>query len=252
MSWAETWPSVGAAFLASLVEFVEALTVVLAIGAVRGWPGALRGSAAALGALAVSTAAIGPALLSIPLPAVQFAVGLLTLLFGTRWLRKALLRAAGAILLHDEAQAFEREAGRLRQLNLHGGGWDRLAFAGAFKITALEGIEVVFIVVALSATNSALFLPASAGALAALMVVLVVGFAIHKPLTRIPENTLKFLVGTVLSAFGTFWVGEGIGLRWPAEDVALLGLIADYFLAALATARLCSRRVAARATGGRA
>ncbi len=243
VGWAHAGPSVLAAFLASLVEFVEALTVVLAVGSVRGWRSALSGSGIAVVVLLALIAVLGPALTRVPLGPLQVVVGTLLLLFGLRWLRKAILRAAGIIPLHDETAAFEKESRALRQLGGGGGGWDRAGFAAAFQITMLEGVEVVFIVIAIGAGGAGLLLPASLGALAALGVVVALGVAIHRPLANVPENALKFVVGVLLSAFGSFWVGEGIGIEWPGADWAILGLIAGFLAVALLAVASC-RRVA--------
>jgi uncharacterized membrane protein len=232
-----------AAFLASLVECVEALTVVLAVGSVRGWRSALTGCAAALAVLAAIVAALGPALTRIPLHLVQLVVGAMILLFGLRWLRKAILRSAGLIPLHDEAAAFAKNTAAMRTLAA-APRWDKPAFAAAFNITMLEGTEVVFIVIALGAGGTGLLLPASLGALAALVVIAALGLALHRPLARVPENTLKFLVGVLLSAFGTFWVAEGAGLAWPipnsaSPDLAIPCLMAAYLAIALTLIPLC-------------
>lgn len=227
------WPPMVAAFLASLVEFVEALTVVLAVGTVRGWRPALAGTTLALAALLGLVIVLGPALTRIPLGLVQLVVGTLLLLFGLRWLRKAILRAAGVIALHDEAAAFAHETQNMQRYGLHmSAGLDRVAVAAAFKIVMLEGIEVVFIVIAIGAAGHTL-VPASLGALAALAVVILLGVVVHRPLARVPENTLKFAVGVLLSAFGTFWAGEGIGVIWPGEDKAILVLIGVFLVTAL-------------------
>ena len=239
--WASALPSLLASFMASMVEFVEALTIVLAVGVVRGWRSALLGTVAALGVLAALVAVLGPSLTRIPLPLVQLFVGTLLLLFGLRWHRKAILRAAGVLALHDEAKAFAEETAALRRYGRGGAtGIDRLAFATSFKIVMLEGIEVVFIVIAIGASGQ-MMLPASVGALLALAVVVLLGLWLHKPLSRVPENTLKFGVGVMLAAFGTFWVGEGIGISWPGEDWTLLALIAAYLLVALILVTLCRR-----------
>lgn len=244
ISWAHAGPSLLASFLASLVECVEALTVVLAVGSVRGWRAALSGSATALLVLLAIIAALGSALTRIPLHLLQLAVGALLLLFGMRWLRKAILRAAGLIALHDEQAAFARNAETMQRLG-KSGAWDRVAFGAAFQITMLEGTEVVFIVIAIGAGRPGLLLPASIGALAALLVVVALGLAVHRPLARVPENTLKFVVGILLSAFGAFWVGEGIGVRWPGADWAILALIAAFLALALLAVPLCRRQAAA-------
>ena len=244
IDWAYAGPTVLAAFLASTVEFVEALTVILAVGAVRGWRGALGGTGLALLVLLAIVVVLGPALTRIPIDLVQLGLGTLLLLFGMRWLRKAVLRSAGIIPLHDEEALFARESAALRGLGGAGAGWDRVAMSTAFKITMVEGIEVVFIVVALGAAGRGLIVPAGLGALAALLLVAALGLALHKPVARIPENLLKFLVGVLLCAFGAFWVGEGMGLAWPGGDWSLLALNAGFLLAAVVAVRGC-RQVAA-------
>lgn len=245
VNWGHAWPSIIAAFLASLVEFVEALTVVLAVGTVRGWRGALIGSGGAVVALLAIAAALGPALTRVPLNIVQLVVGTLLLLFGMRWLRKAILRSAGIIPLHDEEATYAKETESLRRIGEGAKAWDPVAIATAFKITMLEGLEVVFIVIAVGAGGVGLLIPASAGALGALVLVVLLGVIIHRPLASIPENTLKFVVGVLLTAFGTFWVGEGIGLGWPGRDWSILGLVVGFLLVALATVPWC--RTSARA-----
>ena len=252
-AWTHAGPSIAAAFGASLVEFVEALTVILAIGSVRGWRDALAGSAAAFAVLLLIIAVLGSALTRIPIGIMQMAVGTLLLLFGMRWLRKAMLRAAGSIALRDEAAAFTRQREAMGGFGPPAG-WDRIAFAAAFQIVMLEGAEVAFIVVAIGAGGAGLMLPAMVGAAAALLVVVALGLALHRPLARIPENSLKFLVGVLLSAFGTFWVGEGMGIAWPGADWSLLALAAGFLGVSLTTARLCRVRAtgAASAVKGRA
>jgi len=249
-SWAHALPSLTAAFLASLVEFVEALTVVLAVGTVRGWRPALVGTGLGLATLALLVLALGPALTRIPLDYVQLGVGMLLLLFGLRWLRKAILRTAGVIALHDEEAAYAGETALLRSFErARDPRWDAIAIGTSFKIVMLEGIEVVFIVIAVGAAGG-LLLPAVVGAGAALLVVVLLGLVLHRPLAKVPENALKFAVGVLLAAFGTFWLGEGIGVDWPGADWSLLGLVAWFLLAALAAVRLCrARRSAALAAG---
>ena len=244
--WTHAGASGLAAFLASLVEGVEALTVVLAVGFVRGWRGSLTGAGLGLVALIGLTAALGPALTRIPLDVVQVVVGGLLLLFGLRWLRKAILRAAGVIALHDEAAAFDREAETLRRFGTTRAAFDTIAIATSFKIVMLEGIEVVFIVIAIGA-GGGLLVPATVGAVAALIVVIVLGFALHRPLAVVPENTLKFAVGVLLTAFGTFWIGEGIGVAWPGADLSLLTLAVGFLgVACLSVrgARIAAGRIA--------
>lgn len=244
VDWTHAGPTVLAAFLASLVEFVEALTIVLAVGAVRGWRGALGGTGLALLVLLALVAVLGPALTSIPLELVQLGVGTLILMFGMRWLRKAVLRSAGVIPLHDEEAAFAKETASLRGLGGIGQGWDGVAVRTAFNITMIEGVEVVFIVVAMGAAGGGLLVPASLGALAALLVVVALGLALHRPVAMIPENTLKFVVGVLLCSFGTFWVGEGMGLAWPGEDLAIPALNAGFLAAAVAAIPMCRARAA--------
>jgi uncharacterized membrane protein len=241
LEWTHAAPSMLAAFLASLVEFVEAMTIVLAVGAVRGWRGALGGTGLALLVLLAIVLAFGPALADIPQHVVQLGVGVLLLLFGIRWLRKAVLRSAGILPLHDEAAAYDREVAAQRGLGDIARGWDAVAVATSFKITMLEGIEVVFIVIAVGAAGPGLLAPAAIGALVALLLVVALGLALHRPVATIPENTLKFVVGVLLSAFGTFWVGEGMGVQWPGGDLSLLALNAGFLAAALFSVRLCRR-----------
>jgi Ca2+/H+ antiporter, TMEM165/GDT1 family len=242
IGWTHAAPSILAAFFASLVECVEALTIVLAVGSVRGWRSALGGSGAALFVLLAIVAVLGPALARIPLQTIQIAVGALLLLFGLRWLRKAILRAVGAIPLHDEVAAFAKETARLRATS-GAGGWDLAAVAASFQITMLEGIEVVFIVIAIGAGGAGLLMPASLGALAALLLVIVLGLTVHHPLSSVPENSLKFVVGVLLAAFGTFWVGEGLSIPWPGGDWAIPVLIIGFLLTATLTMGLCRSRL---------
>ena len=239
-NWAHVAPTVLAAFLASTVEFVEALTVILAVGSTRGWRDTLAGAASAVAGLFLLVVVFGSALAQLPLASLQFVVGALLLLFGMRWLRKAVLRSAGVIPLHDEAAAYAQQT---RAMQAHGAahGWDGIAFGSAFQITMLEGAEVVFIVIAMGAGGAGLLLPASLGAAAALLVVALLGLALHRPLATVPENGLKFTVGVLLSAFGSFWAGEGLGIAWPGADWSILGLVAAFLALALATVRLCRR-----------
>lgn len=239
--WTHAGPSILAAFLASAVEFVEALTVILAVGTARGWRDALSGAAAALCVLLAAVGVFGTALTRIPVGILQLVVGTLLLLFGLRWLHKAILRQAGVIPLRDEAAAF------VRQLNAMQGrpreaGRDAIAFGTAFQITMLEGVEVVFIVIAIGAGGRGLLLPASLGALAALLLVAALGVLVRRPLSRVPENALKFVVGLLLCAFGTFWFGEGSGIAWPGEDRSILALLAAYLVVASVAVRLCRAR----------
>jgi Ca2+/H+ antiporter, TMEM165/GDT1 family len=224
-----------AVFLASAVEFVEAFTIVLAMGVTRGWRSALWGAAAGAAVLALVTAVAGYALVEwLPESALQLAVGTLLLIFGLQWLRKAILRAAGVVPLHDEEQAFrsETEAARRAGTEQHLG-LDWFAFVVSFKAVLLEGLEVVFIVLTFGVNADSVPL-AVGGAAAACALVVAGGALVHRPLARVPENTLKFAVGLMLSTFGTFWSVEGLGfvtesrasLEWPGGDAAILGLLA--------------------------
>ncbi len=219
-------PTAGAAFLASLVECVEAATIVLAVGTVRGWKSAFVGTGLGLVALAAIVLALGPALAQLPEQILQLMVGLLLLLFGMRWLRKAVLRSAGRIPLHDEDAVFRSESANLALAGVSARhGVDPIATATAFKAVLLEGIEVAFIVLAVSAGGPGLLPAAAGGALLAAVAVTIVAFAVHRPLARVPENTLKFAVGIVISAFGIYWTGEGMGAHWPGQDLALLAIM---------------------------
>ena len=238
MSFIHAGPTILASFMASLIEFVEALTVVLAVGTVRGWRAAIAGSVSALIVLCVLVAVFGQSLSVIPLPVVQLVVGSLLLLFGLRWLRKAILRSAGLIPLHNEIAAYAEETALMRQNMLANVHWDKTAFLAAFKIVMLEGIEVVFIVIAIGASGQ-LILPATLGAIAALVLVVLLGLWLHRPLANVPENALKFGVGVLLTAFGTFWVGEGVHLVWPGADWAILSLIFGYFVIAHLLVWIC-------------
>jgi uncharacterized membrane protein len=234
------WPVMTATFLASLVEAVEALTIVLAVATVRGWGPAGLGALAGLAVLALIVVALGPLLGHVPLRLLQFVIGVLLLLFGMRWLRKAILRAAGVIPLHDEAKAFATETAELREQGRNEARLDWIAALTTFKAVLLEGLEVVFIVIALGAGRGML-VPASGGAVAACLAVACVGLTVHRPLARVPENTLKFAVGVMLSAFGVFWTGEGLGVPWPGSDLAIVGFAA-IFLAVSAAAVALARR----------
>jgi uncharacterized membrane protein len=241
MIWTTAAPAVVTAFLSSLVEAVEALTIVLAVATVRGWRPAGLGAIAGLGLLAAIVLALGPLLNAIPLRALQLLIGVLLLLFGMRWLRKAILRAAGVIALHDETKAYADETAELREQALrHEARLDWLAGVASFKAVVLEGLEVVFIVIAVGAAHG-LLVPASIGAIAACLLVAAVGFLVHRPLARVPENTLKFAVGVMLSAFGLFWTGEGLGVAWPGEDLAILAFAAMFLLVGLLASALARR-----------
>jgi Ca2+/H+ antiporter, TMEM165/GDT1 family len=245
-NWTTIISVAGASFAASFVEAVEALTVVLAVGLARGWRPALTGAAAALAALALIVAILGPLMNAVPIRALQFVVGVLTLLFGLRWLRKAILRAIGIIALHDEDAAFQRETRELSEVGREAHGFDWIGGMTAFKIVLMEGVEVAFIVIAVGGGRGLLGL-ASAGALAACIAVAAIGAAVHRPLARVPENTLKFAVGIMLSAFGLFWTGESLGVDWPGGDAAIFAFVALFLAVALGLVAVLKPRAAALA-----
>ena len=233
------------AFLASAVEMVEALTIVLAVGITRGWRAALIGVAAGLVALAVVVAALGPSLVAyVPLDALRVVIGVLLLIFGLQWLRKAVLRASGRKALHDEEQIFRAEVAELRAVAFSGAGFDWTGFTVSFKGVFLEGLEVAFIVLTFG-TNEGRFDLSIAGATAALLLVALTGLVVHRPLNRVPENAIKFSVGVLLSAFGTFWGGEGVGVEWTAGDVTILLLVLFYSVSAAVLVALLRPRAAA-------
>jgi uncharacterized membrane protein len=238
MDWPTALPAMAAAFAAALVEIVEAFTIILVVATLRGWRPALLGTAAALALLGAATLVFGPLIGRIPIEVLQLVIGVLLLLFGMGWLRKAALRAAGVIPLHDEAAIFARETSDIAaETKGHADTANWIAGIAAFKAVLLEGLEVVFIVIAIGAGNNMLW-PASLGALAATVLVLCVGAFLHKPLTRVPENALKFGVGVMLSAFGLFWTGEGLGIDWPGGDAILFAFAALFLVTGLAAARL--------------
>jgi len=229
-------------FVASAVEAVEALTIVLAVGVVRGWRSTLIGVGAAAVVLAAIVAALGPALRLIPIGTLRFVVGALLLAFGLQWLRKAILRASGYKPLHDEGAAFARErkeadaAGRVQRM-----GVDWYSFTVAFKGVLLEGLEVAFIVISFGTAQGKVGLAAGAAAAAAVAVV-AVGLVVRGPLERVPENSLKFVVGVLLTSFGIFWGGEGAGVDWPGSDLAIFGIVAFLAVVSFALTRVLRRQ----------
>jgi uncharacterized membrane protein len=232
-------------FLATLVEAVEALTIVLAVGLTRGWRSALIGVAAALVTLAIIVGIFGSAILMfVPIDLLRLVVGGFLIIFGLQWLTKAILRAAGIRAKHDEEAIYRREvAGLEGGPTTHVQGMDWIAFTVAFKGVLLEGMEVAFIVVTFGASAGDLGSAAVGAALAAALVT-VVGIVLHRPLARVPENGLKFAVGILLVTFGTFWAGEGIGIDWPTEDLAIVVIAVAYAAAALAAVWLLRSRAA--------
>jgi uncharacterized membrane protein len=222
-----------AVFLACAVEAVEALTIVIAVGATRSWSSALSGVGVATAVLAVIVAALGPALTSLPIDVLRVGIGGLLLIFGLQWLRKAILRAAGLKALHDEAATFAKETDAAREAAREAGAFDGYSFTLAFKGVLLEGLEVAFIVLTFGANQHRIGLAAAAAGVA-VAVVVIAGVAARAPLARVPENTLKFAVGVMLTSFGTFWGAEGAGASWPGADAALLVLIPGYLVIAIA------------------
>ena len=215
---------IAASFLACAVEMVEALTIVLAVGVTRGWRSALIGTGTALGALTVVVAALGPALAVLPIDSLRLFVGGILLIFGLQWLRKAILRSSGFKALHDEDAIFAEEQRAARAAVRDDSGMDWYTFTVSFKGVFLEGLEVAFIVVTFGGAQHNVAL-AAVGAVAAAIVVLLVGLAVHRPLSQVPENTMKYAVGVMLTTFGIFWAGEGAGVAWPGSDVSLIGLL---------------------------
>lgn len=243
LEWSTAAPAVGAAFLASIVEVVEAFTIVLVVATLRGWKPAVLGTSGALLVLGAVVVILGPLLDQVPLNVLQLVIGVLLLLFGIGWLRKASLRAAGLIPLHNEDEIFLRETANLSaEVQRQKTSQDWISGIAAFKAVLLEGLEVIFIVIAVSAGRGLIW-PASLGALAACALVLVIGAIAHRPLARVPENTLKFGVGVMLSAFGVFWTGEGLGVDWPGQDLALFVFAAMFLLAGLSAARMVRQPV---------
>jgi uncharacterized membrane protein len=221
-------------FLACAVEAVEALTIVLAVGATRSWSSALYGAGVAVIALAAVIAGLGPAVTSLPIHALRVGVGALLLVFGLQWLRKALLRAAHLKALHDETAAFEAEAAAARAARARGvARIDSYAFVVSFKGVLLEGLEVAVIVLTFGGNQHRIGLAAAAAG-AAILVVVAAGVAVRAPLARVPENTLKLAVGVMLTSFGMFWGAEGAGVSWPGGEAALLVIIAGLALASAA------------------
>ena len=204
------------------------------MGLTRGWRSALTGAVAALVALAAIVAALGPALTSIPIDVLRLVVGGLLLVFGLQWLRKAILRASGWRAQRDEDSVFARETAAARTAGKEEkAGLDWYGFTVSFKGVLLEGLEVAFIVLTFGSTQGSIPL-AAAGAAAAVVLVVVAGVVVRGPLSRVPENTLAFAVGVMLTTFGTFWGAEGAGVDWPGGDAAILGVLAFILLISLA------------------
>jgi Ca2+/H+ antiporter, TMEM165/GDT1 family len=225
-----------AVFGASTVEMVEALTLVVASGVTRGWRSAIEGAATAVIVLAVIVLAVGvPLIHYVPLATLRVVVGALLLVLGLSWLRKAILRASGHKALHDEDAIFASTSAELEERpGSPVARRDSVGFAVAFKGVFLEGVEVVLIVVSLGASQHRLGIAAAAAGAAALLV-MGVGLVVARQLSRVPENTIKIVVGIMLTSFGLFWVGEGTGVHWPGSDAAIIGLVALFALVTAAS-----------------
>jgi uncharacterized membrane protein len=243
------------AFVASVVEFVEAFTIVLAVGTTRGWRAPSWGTAAAVVTLAFIVVLFGAPLITYHDQISQYfhlVVGVLLLLFGMRWLRKAILRFAGIIALHDEELIYQREVAELRAQGQTVGRWDNIGFWFSYKAVLLEGVEVAFIVIALGAQSPEALRASVFGAVAAFVLTMVVGLMLRRPLSFVPENWMKFVVGAMLTTFGIFWGAAGLGLEWPLGDVTLLLLLAGVCLVSWVGTRMLAimlpegARIAAR------
>ena len=233
----------GAAFLGSAVESVEALTIVLAVGLTRGWRAPLYGTLAALVLLGVLVTVFGQLIVTrVPELTLKLIIGTLLVLFGLRWLHKAVLRSAGVVAMHDEERAYAQAVTSLQGDTT--GRRDWIGFTLALKGVFLEGLEVVFIVIAVGGTSGGLHI-AVAGGLLAMIVVAAAGYIVKRPLARVPENTLKYAVGVILTSIGTFWAGEGMGAVWPLDFVSIGVLAALYFVASRAAIVVIRRPVAA-------
>ncbi len=226
-------------FIASAVEFVEATTIVLAVGLTRGWRAPLVGSALAVATLAVIVGTLGVALVTVvPRHLLLAVVGAFLLLFGLRWLRKAVLRFAGIVALHDEEEIYKREVAALREQGLRRTEWDWIGTIVGYKAVLLEGTEVAFIVIAFGAGGAAALNAAMVGALAAGIVVIALATALRHPLTAVPENWMKFGVGALLSSFGVFWSAEGVGARWPGDAASIPVILGAFLLTSWVAMRL--------------
>jgi uncharacterized membrane protein len=228
-------------FLACAVEAVEALTIVLAVGTTRSWSSALAGVASALTVLAVSVAVLGDALQQLPIGLLRLLIGGLLLIFGLQWLIKAIRRAAGVISRHDENEVFTRETDAAQAASTQTGTVDGYALAIAFKGTLLEGLEVIFIVLGFGSNQHHIAF-AAACATAAVLVVVTLGIALRAPLARVPENTMKFAVGVMVSSFGIFWGAEGARASWPGGEAALAAIAPALAVAAVAMVTVLRRR----------
>ena len=241
MGWVYLGPTVYSAFAGTFVEFLEALTVILAVGASRGWRSALAGSALAILLLLALLAVLGGGMRNIPLQPLQLLLGGLTLLFGMRWLRKVMLRMAGVIPLRNESLVYARQRSAFEPIGRCDGYWDREAISATFRVTLLEGVEASYVVLAVGTAASAGMAPALLGAAAALLTVCLLGLLLRKPVVAIPDNVLKLGVGISLCSLGTFWIGEGEAVAWPGGSWSLLVLLTGYATAAAVGTAWCRR-----------
>ena len=229
------------AFVASVVEWVEAFTIVLAVGNTRGWRSPIWGTLGGLATLAVIVGVFGTPLVIFHEQVSQsfhIVVGILLLLFGVRWLRKSVLRFAGIVALHDEEVIYQREVAELRAQGLSPTRWDNIGFWFSYKAVLLEGLEVAFIVIALGAQGGAELQAAILGSVAAFVVTMFAGAVLHKPLAFVPENFMKFVVGAMLTTFGIFWGAEGLLAHWPLDAVSLLFILGGVSLTSLVAVRM--------------
>ena len=225
-------------FAASAVEFVEALTIILAVGVTRGWRAPLIGTLAAVVTLAVVIATLGVAIVTlVPEHALKVVIGALLLLFGLRWLRKAILRFVGIVAIHDEELIYQRELAALRAQGKQRTEFDKIGAIVAYKAVLLEGTEVAFIVIAFGAGGPSALNAAILGAILAGIFVIALGIALKAPLTMVPENWLKFGVGAILSTFGVFWFSEGLGAQWPGDALSILPILAIFLAASYLATR---------------
>ncbi len=239
------WLLASTSFLASAVEAIEALTIVLAVGVTRSWGSALTGAGWAVATLAAIVLVFGPALVTyVPLGVLKVVIGIFLLVFGLSWLRKAILRYSGRKALHDEEAIFARSVQALGAAP-RAGGIDRLGFVTSYNAVLLEGLEVAVIVLTFGAASAAGLRWAALGAAAAIAVVAGAAAALRKPFSRVPENALKFVVGIMLTSFGTFWSGEGLGIAWWRDDLSLPLIVAGYLAVSAGTIALARRQTAA-------
>ena len=236
------WLLSGTTFLASAVEAIEALTIVLAVGYTRSWHSSLTGAAWGFVVLIAIVVLLGPAIATfVPLAALKLVVGIFLLFFGLAWLRKAILRYSGRKALHDEDAIYLRNVAALQAIS-SSGSRDRIGFATSFNAVLLEGLEVAVIVLTFGSSESYGFVWSGIGALAAVGIVMVAGFIVRKPFGRIPENTMKFAVGIMLTSFGTLWAGEGLHVNWWRADLSLVWIVATYLFVSAVTVRFAKRR----------